>query len=96
MKENKIPSLEYMILTRLDSNYHKISGARDFADYLIRLLKGDYNATYGMRDASEWEVEGFNQMLDKIQRGIEMEIGNIWDCLTTLERLIKEVPERDV
>ena len=95
MKENKVPSLEKMILTRLDSNLHKISGARDFADYLIRLLKGDYNATYGKRDASEWDVEGFNQMFDKIQKGIEMEIGNIWDCLTTLEGLIKEVPDKE-
>ena len=95
MSNKEVPSLEKMIITRLDSNLHKLSRARDFADYLIELLNGNYNASYGTRDADEWAVEGFNQMLDKIQRGIDDEVGRIWDCLTTIEGLIKEVPDKE-
>lgn len=95
MKENKVPSLEKMIITRLDSNYYKLRRARDFADYLIGLLQGSYCATYGKRDAEERTVEGLNQMLNRIQLGIDEEVGRVWDCLTTLERLIKEVPDKE-
>jgi len=94
VNENEVPSLEKMIITRLDSNYHKLRRARDFADYLIELLQGNYCATYGKREADKWDVEGLNQMLDKIQRGIDEEVGRVWNCLTKIEGLIKEAPDK--